>query len=55
MIALAVIMGHKLCNHVSKQSLSEKDHSVQALGFYGSRRKLNEVYVLTDVGAAKLG
>ena len=42
MIALNVVVRHELGDCVLKRGLSEEDHSVQALGFYGAHKALGE-------------
>jgi hypothetical protein len=42
MITLGVIVRHELRDGVLKRGLSEEDHSVQALGFYGAHKALGK-------------
>ena len=42
MIALVMIVGHKLCDGVLKRCRSEEDHPIQTFFLYGTNKSLRE-------------
>ena len=42
MIALCMVVRHEMEDRVLKRGMSEEDHSVQTLGFYGAHKALGE-------------
>jgi hypothetical protein len=42
MIALAMIVGHKLRNRMAKRCLPEEDHPIQTFFLYGTDKSLRE-------------